>query len=69
MKQKINNRDKFAKMVRTANEERTERLKNDCQRLHDSSIRLKNLMEQINGRIDSIEFTMGIYSGKEKHKV
>ena len=56
-------------MVRKVNEDRTQHLKDDCQKLNDSSIRIKNLMDSLLKRADQIEYTMGIYSGKEKHKL
>ena len=50
--------------MRGANEEKTQNLKDDCQRLNDSSIHLQQLMSHLLARTDTIEQTMGIYSGK-----
>ena len=49
---KINTLDKYCKMSRLANEQRTQQLKDDCQALNDSSINLKNLMDSLNQRVD-----------------
>lgn len=61
---KINNLDKYSKMSRVANEERTTLMKEDCQRLKDSSTNLKQLMQSLCERVDNLEYAMGIYSGK-----
>ena len=49
---KINALDKYSKMSRLANEQRTQQLKDDCQALHDSSINLKNFMYSLSQRVD-----------------
>lgn len=61
--------DKYSKLTRQNNEERTQLIKNDCQKLHDSSIQLRSLLHNISERVDSLENAMGIYSAKEKHKI
>ncbi len=65
----INKFDKAFKIARKNNEDRSEALNKDCERLRESSNRLKKMLETIKEKIDNCEGAMGLYSGKEKQKV
>jgi hypothetical protein len=65
----INKFDKAFKITRKNNEDRSEAMNKDCERLREGSSRLKHLVETIKEKIDNCEGAMGLYSGKERHKV
>lgn len=51
---KINVLDKYAKLTRKDNEDRTQRLKEDCQALNESSIQIARMLANIAERVDQI---------------
>jgi hypothetical protein len=65
----INKFDKAFKIARKNNEDRSGMLNKDCENLRESTNKLRNLVGLIQSKIDNCEVAMGVYSGKEKHKV
>jgi len=57
------------KIARKHDEDRTNALKVDCDKLRESTGGLKSMMSTLQNKIDACENVMGIYSGKEKHKI
>ena len=64
-----NRLDKTFKLAKKYDEDRTLALKKDCDALRQSSISLRNLCSLLQSKMDNLENVMGIYSGKEKHKL
>ena len=64
-----NQLDKMFKLSRNHDEEKSRALKADCDALTKSSRDLRHMMGELMLRVDKCEQVMGIYSGKEKHKV
>ena len=56
-------------MLKTEDEKRTTALRKNCTSLKESTKKISTIMENLNIRLDLIENIMGIYSGKEKHKI
>jgi hypothetical protein len=61
--------EKYFKLSKKNDEDRSKALKVDCDRLRESSRALLAKMSELSTRMDNCETAMGIYSGKEKHKV
>lgn len=65
----VNKLDKAFKMARKNNEDRSGLLNKECERLREGSNKLRQLVGLIQEKIDGCEGAMGVYSGKERHKV
>lgn len=57
------------KISKTHDEERTQALKVDCDKLRKSSQDIQATMALLQKKMDNCEAVMGMYSGKEKHKI
>ena len=66
---KINGLDKQTKLIRKEKEDKSNKINIDCQNLSNSSPQRKKMLRGLEERIDLMKNTMGMYSGKEKHKV
>ena len=64
-----NKLDKTFKLSKKYDEDRSKAIKKDCDALLASSQNLRSLTNILKSKIDSLENIMGIYSGKEKHKI
>ena len=65
----INKFEKSFKLSKKHNEDRTQQIKKDCDLLREGSNKLKGMMSHLQSKIDKCESFMGIYSGKEKHRL
>lgn len=65
----LNKFEKTFKLAKKHNEDRTQLIKKDCDLLREGSRKLKGMMVQLQAKIDQCESFMGIYSGKEKHRL
>lgn len=65
----INKFEKTFKLAKKHNEDRTHQIKKDCDLLRDGSKKLKGMMAHLQAKMDQCESFMGIYSGKEKHRL
>lgn len=59
-----NKLEKTFKLAKKYDEDRSVALKKDCDALRASSNTLKNMCATLNAKLDALENTMGIYSGK-----
>ena len=64
-----NKLDKAFKLGKKYDEDRSLALKKDCDALQASTNNLRGLTSTLQAKMDNLETVMGIYSGKEKHKV
>lgn len=64
-----NKLDKTFKLAKKYDEDRSKALKKDCDALQASSKNLKAMTSLLQQKLDNLENVMGIYSGREKHKV
>ena len=64
-----NKLEKTFKIAKKHDEDRGRQLKLDCDQLKESSKKLKGMMELLASKLDNCERVMGLYSGKEKHKL
>jgi hypothetical protein len=60
----INKFDKFFKISKKNDEDRSRMLNLDCDRLRESTASLKGMVSAIQAKIDRCEGVMGVYSGK-----
>jgi hypothetical protein len=65
----LNKFEKMFKLSKKHNEDRTLQVKKDCDLLREGSRKLKGMMSHLQSKIDQCETFMGIYSGKEKHRL
>ena len=59
-----NKLDKAFKIAKKHDEDRSQHIKNDCDRLREGSKKLRALMALLQSKADQCESIMGIYSGK-----
>jgi seryl-tRNA synthetase len=65
----VNKLDKLFKVSKKNDEDHTKTLKLDCDRLRESTQGLKQTLNLLVNKLDHCENVMGIYSGKEKHRL
>ncbi len=56
-------------MSKKHDEDRNQQIKVDCDRLREGSKKLKGMVSLLQSKMDQCEIVMGIYSGKEKHRL
>ena len=64
-----NKLEKAFKLGKKYDEDRCLAIKKDCDSLRASTTNLRSLCSTLQSKMDKLENVMGIYSGKEKHKV
>ena len=64
-----NKLDKTFKLAKKYDEDRSLALKKDCDCLLKSTQNLRSMCSLLQAKLDNLENVMGIYSGKERHKV
>ena len=64
-----NKLDKTFKLAKKYDEDRNLALKKECDALTKSSVQLRSMVSSLQAKLDGLENVMGIYSGKERHKV
>lgn len=57
------------KLSKKHDEDRNQQIKVDCDHLREGSKKLKGMVALLQSRMDQCEIVMGIYSGKEKHRL
>ena len=64
-----NKLDKTFKLAKKYDEDRCLALKKDCDSLMKNTQELRSMCSTLQAKLDGLENVMGIYSGKERHKV